>query len=815
MEWMNGLELNEHFRDEQFRQSFTDLYALRTIYAHSILAPTYKPPEAMAGAVSLTEAGQELESRIHFENPALSAPELKTALFGIFAHRNIFVDVANTDASQLAALEGEEILRGAIKHPFAYGRELYDRFFDRYGSRRSDLQPEETQSFLDGTSQGVFQVGRYITGPHGLIESSAVRRHDPTSSAPLSHCTDPSCQALHGVTLRTGLTPIGRAYNLAQQRLRETEGIASTWSGFWNQIYMAELGYYDDFNTEDLPYFVGNALSDGEISLLLQALIEDYPTVLRTRFSAIGQSDKSLQGPSGAIVAGMGRAQCLQLILLASDHEIICSLERLIDTGSLKIPATEVRSSSFGRRGRGGAFRQTAECSSLGLRFVSSRSNLAIPRLNELIRRLYAGDDGLAELQWRLVDTPGENLMTRLDRLVHEADPQRIIQDFVISRPPLFDGMVRYLRYGRFAAPNSQEDRQRLIGRILWKLGYEVPVYPLENATLWKRHNSLRATVGKDTLDTEPRREEVRSAAVNFFVSLEDVLDRTLAFSVWAMMSDHFGVSRSERFRFNLSRARQVMADWIVRENEAQQGTSLELQANGKNNLYALIEGFRLAADLLEKAVRGELGSQERPVAEYPDFADISGIQRFVLRHKYAILDMDENAVNNAISLLRQTALTLKRTKLMEIRNRIPHAGGTFPSKDEFQSMLSAVELTIVALEDAGASPLVCHVSESVGDSYGREYSEVADYRGKRTRLYMPREMSRSGLPSTTTPQVIFVSALLRDSAEVLRFSVEEDSEYARMWSNYPRRNISAASEAEAVVELESLEDGDERVADV
>jgi hypothetical protein len=194
-----------------------------------------------------------------------------------------------------------------------------------------------------------------------------------------------------------------------------------------------------------------------------------------------------------------------------------------------------------------------------------------------------------------------------------------------------------------------------------------------------------------------------------------------------------------------------------------------------------------MAADICDEVITNEsLPKYRRPPEGFPGYAAFTHIEMFPFIHTVALLDLDRSAAVNISSLVRDAARTLKRGNVMSVRNRIPHGGGDFPSSVEFGTAISAIEQAITALEESGACPLVALYAGSSSDGYGRFCVEWKDYRGRTTVLYGPSELEMCGLPSSETPQAIFKMARVRDSAEVLRFSFEEDSEFSRIWSNYP-----------------------------
>src|SRR3990172_4569599 len=114
------------------------------------------------------------------------------ATFCLFFHHDLFVDCAKCDLKALGELVNAELLSGSLRLPHQFGRLLYDKFNDSYSGDRTDhLLPNEALDLVHDTAQGVYQVGRFVSGPLGLIEATCARYVPPTRSLMLWHCSDP------------------------------------------------------------------------------------------------------------------------------------------------------------------------------------------------------------------------------------------------------------------------------------------------------------------------------------------------------------------------------------------------------------------------------------------------------------------------------------------------------------------------------------------------------------------------------------------------------------------------------------------------
>ena len=183
-------ELEERYPDPVRRALFR-LLNIVTVLRYSIIEKGYKVPPALHEAAKLTDYGQgvfELLRRRH-----VPYPEARLVCLLETYHEDLIVDVLETDQDALVTAINKQIRSRSLLYPFAFGRLLYDKYFDLFGDQeRSFLSPEETGRF-GGTPQGVFQVFDLVTGPYGLLESRMVR------------------SLLHTVTSVFAIVRIGRA----------------------------------------------------------------------------------------------------------------------------------------------------------------------------------------------------------------------------------------------------------------------------------------------------------------------------------------------------------------------------------------------------------------------------------------------------------------------------------------------------------------------------------------------------------------------------------------------------------------------------
>lgn len=782
MTWKSAAVLAAEHPSAIYRRQLADLFALSQLVTTCFLPNGYAAPEQAADLISLTALGHRLSTAAQELIPKAREADLKLALFGVFAFTETLIDLEKTEVDGLLALVSDEVRSQRIKYPFTFQRELYERLFKLTGGRQTwAIGPEDTERLLSDASQGVFQMGRFITGPYGILASSSPRFLPPSMRPPLSHCPDPGCQSVHSVKLTTFPTEAGRLYELVWGRLAKAEGAPSEWFRFWRWLIEPPSTFNVDFNFSSLPVLIGNCFSVAELGTLLKLALRENANELRPLLPTV------LTGSAEDISVNRTAAEALQLLLLLPDRAIMRLLERAVDTASIDVPVTEVRRSPYGHVQAGGSYKQLPELSRLGIRFVSQRYNLSVLRLRRLLFLLHAGSDGREELEWQLLDTPGASLEEKVESLLHAEVPRELVTRFVVGRRSSYNIALDYLDHGWFPPPTSPEQRDRIVDRLLWKLGFKVARYPTLYPRFREQCSSLRTVVEYGPTHTDARKQEIRSSAVNVFTSLEEILEESLAFAVWALLYDHWTDSRRRRFRFNLSDARRFVADILSGRYVGSE--PLVIEATGRNSLFALGAGFTAAAELSAERLGDDKEAYRRPSSDYPGwFVPAGGLQLFPFHHTVPILDLDRDAAEAACSALREVQRRLDRGLVLSVRNRISHGGPNFPTQEEFRTAMSAIESTVGFLEDSGLAPLVSVSSGSTTDEWGRGVGVLRDYRGIEHRVSHSSGLRRCGLPSPSESQIVCRLARVAGTGEVLRFVLEEASEFVQLWRDYPRR---------------------------
>lgn len=682
--WRNQLQLERTYSDPEFRKSFSDLYALHVFAAQSFTPLEYRAPADLCRAIKLTPSGQDWADRIQSSINDITLQETCFALFMEFFHQDLFIDVATTDADTMQKIISEEIIERRRRHPWVYEKLLYDRFFELFPTNTDELSYEETTKLLEDTPQGVFQVGPVLAGPFGILRSAASRFHRPPRTVALWHCSDVSCNALHAVRLTTGKNKISQARDLVSQESRRMAGPPSEWDKFFDNT-SGRLAYYDDMQLISLPWLLANAFSERELRSLLAHLIDQYPSEIRARFPANSRFRSIFAGGSERISTSLPKGECLQLILTLHDNEIVKSLESLIDTGVVNIPPTEIRVPVVSYR-IGSWYDLGTECSRFGVRSDSMTANLSLSRMRRMITELYQTDLGIRELEWKLRHITGDSVHQKLDTYIYIEDPKKMVSHLVLDSLDHLHKAFEILRYGNFIIPSSSEEEDRLIGRILWKLGFSVREYPLQYGAFWDRLERLRELARTQPVFTERDVESVRSTGVNFFVSLEEILDQSLSFATWVLLSDH---GTSTDLSWNLDDSRRFMASRLGGV-PAKADEIIKIDSEGRNTLFALVKGFAALATVCRELVSNEASSRRSP-GDFPGYHRRTDLFEFPFLHTVLILDLPHPDQTRLLALLDGITSDLERSQVMNIRNRIDHSRPDFPKPAEVESCCKAV----------------------------------------------------------------------------------------------------------------------------
>ncbi|NQV18766.1 MAG: hypothetical protein HQ534_09515 [Armatimonadetes bacterium] len=759
----------------KFIEKSCDLFSLKFFFSRCIISDKYIINKQLDEAIVLTDAGEKLFTLV---SKKIKSPEdsikIKLLIFLKFYHTELLVDVLKTNLQIIEKILDQEIKKNKIKFPWIFGRTLYNKYFNEFNEQFKNLDFEDTMKLLNGTPQGVFQVGKYVIGPLGLLISSTKRHNLPQRSILLHHCSDPSCTAYH----RTSLHSYPLLVEIEEEidkHLPESE--PSEFGQYFGMMIEEENEYYDYDQLSQSSKTIANIFGEKELKSLLKNVIEQNGNI-RDSFPKL----KEFKGSVDQIVNKLDKAKSFQLLLIEKDTEIIRVLEQLISEDIIHLPATEIR--EVHAPIAIGFYDIKHQCNKLGFRSISYY-NLSINRLNKLI--LHVNDDESEKqlLEWKLKFIKFDSLKQKLEYYTSDTDPQQVIKETILSGPVQIKKVFDFL-YGHFVLPNNEHDEKKLINKILWKLGFSINIYPNAISDFWSKLSNFENTVNKTMSSTSGAKDEIRSSSVNLFVSLEQMLEESLSFSTWFLLSDHYF---STKFNYDFESARSFMCDKlegsVVGSNDP-----LRFDKNGRNTLFPLSEGFTALINLCDLILKSPNKEYLRDKAEYPSFYEKTNYTSYPFLHKILLLDIKENCYQRLKEILSVVAPDFNKNNVLSIRNRLQHNREDFPNTTEILSACNSIRKIVSSLEENCLYPNVYLFKSMFSDKYKRVSYVFEDYKGNIINIQPTFEFIANKLISMRDPQIILPQVCIGDSLEVIRFKYNESSEYLKYWKGFPLKKL-------------------------
>lgn len=768
-------QLEDAYPDPDFRRSLFELLNISNLLADSIIAKDYAVPPALHNQIALTEYGQKIYDQLR--RRSVPFHEAKLLCFLEMYHTDLLIDVNETNRQAIIEVLNRQVADRALSFPFIFGRILYDKYFEEYEDGPEQyLSPEETQRLLQGTPQGVAQFAELVTGPFGILKSRSSRIVRINSSVALRHCSDPSCVAIHRVLLSTDYdASINKHRETLGRILEKEDSRTSSWNQFIKNISAQYVSGYQDWASEPIVILIGDALADPELAKVLGWLLDHGDGYLRSQLSSLNLSI----GKNAT--TGMSRAQLLQLILVEESDNIVSAIDTLVRTNEISVPYGEIRRPVLNKDIRYGMYGLTAELGRYGVRLRSSGPSLAPLRARRLIEQMYRLDQETdrEELDWQMRDEPNDSLEAKLEHYLQTKPPKRAIGNLVLARRSNVVIATTNLRLGSLADENDED----LINAVLWKLGFAIDDLGETNATFWQALESVLQRARQGTVSSQSAdHENIRGAASTYFTALERLLDDSLAYTIWALTSDHYANPKPFVYRPDIDRSLA-----FKRLNDFG-GDSREKLGN-KNTLYPLTRAWvRLARYLQE--LEDNQANYERSTNDFPEWASVQTLEKFPFAHTIAYLDLLPGSRGTIIKTLEEISSRFISGQVSEARNDWLHGQRTssVESLDRLREGIDDVREAVRHIEESGMSRQGYAAVSDIEDGNQRRTVVLTSLDGRNTSLFGPSPFSWLRLPRLTAVQCVMNSARFAEPAECLRFTVEVDSPYSQMWDNYPRR---------------------------
>ncbi|QWS33685.1 hypothetical protein [Curtobacterium aetherium] len=766
MSKLSKKQLLNKYPDQNWRERFIRLGNLSDLLGDCIIRGDYTVPDELNQAIALSGYGDKVFKSLLQKNglkqnakspqDAIKPNDARLMCFLTFTHTDVLVDIERTDIDAIERSIGSQILAGRIRYPFIFGRELYDRAADLFPTERGRLNIDETDDLLEGTSIGVMQSGDYVTGPYGLLRSSASRDVPVFRTVPLYHCADADCDAVHRTELATDFeAPVNRNREKLRKILEDESREASSWGSFLAEVSGFNRKYFDEGSTDTIAFLIGDALSDSELARLAEALLKDGSSQMQAMIDASG---RTITRGRGKFSAGLGRAEWLQLILLCGDEAIVGAVDALVHAERISVPEGEVRRPMVNGSAHSGAFRLQAHLSRFGVGVRPLSLSVASARLRRLLDELYAvGTSADAtELDWQLRGVDAPEREGRLEEFFRNAHPRDVLTRLVLSRRS--DLLTAGHKLGMRIRSIGEQSDDELLDTLMWKLGFDVNPSEARHARFWRLHESLKRLTDEASISTMSDTESIRSVASNYFVALEELLLDSLVFVIWAFNTDHHVSNRRYTYDPDAERSKAI-AILNAMSEEATSGAEYVIRfEDDKNELYSLCRGFGILAGGLDKLV-SRAGDFERDQEGMPEYAEHTVLQTFPFLHTRPFLDVNESARATILRSLREVSRLLDAGKVSDVRNSYLHFRR---SNAELDSMIEALEATSGAvrlLEQNGFYRSVYRRVAMQLDEWGRSAITLRDESGRNAVFARPSKMDWGGLPPLDAPQYVVTSA--------------------------------------------------------
>ncbi|MER7244950.1 hypothetical protein [Kribbella sp. NPDC000426] len=754
--------LKRQLEDPSVSENFSELLSIFTLLANCVIAKQYRVPDSLVRSINLTELGKGTYQQVS-EKRRFKPNELKLAIaMAIGSADGLLVD-PESDVAGLRAALSAEILARRILFPYVFGRDLHDLAAQKY-PEKTFLNNLQTLALLRELPPGVFQEGKTVVGPFGAILSDELRLISARTAVPGYLCSDETCNSLHTIQLRTGDTSIASTREYVNEYISKHH--AGTEDGHARVVNESRVKLLD-FTTVEPSEALFDTLSDAftvpELRLVSETLLRNFlredgsRAHLSKRFGAIVTSPADF-------VASLDRPSLLQLLLTFKDKAVVGAVDAVIRDGRLPMEEYEIRVETVDRSGAG----DSAQVGRLGVR--SYERSIVAERIFGLLQRLYydAGILEPADLEYGLGTSAGTGPVDLLGLAVRRLEPRDLLKDLVLTNRRAAYEAAEYLGVH---APDKLE-RDELLESMLWKLGAPTEIVFTDLDRMESHEESLLSA-------NERSSEEIlRGHISNLFATVEDSLQRALAFSTWAMTADHFLLENG--FQYDpLPDAMQLT--WLDEMAPTEVG-ALALKKDGKNTLAPLAAGFgRLAKGL--KAMQAT--DLIRPEDQEPLICRASP-RPFVFKTTVPYFDLTAESQTNVLSALHEIAALFSDVIVAKVRNATVHGNNPFPSAAEIRLAVDRVKQGRRLLSGSGLFPQVFAFDGRTMDAFGRErYRYIRGER--RVDLNWPVWPVAPRMP-LHQPRLVIVDVASFGAVGPMRFSLKARPGKDAYWDDWPKR---------------------------
>lgn len=779
MNWMNSSQIDNHMLTRMSalsRQVLKTVFPLSTVVRRSFHSVDFEIPPDMHEVVPLSLYGEEMLGLFEDEDK-LPSNEKCFVAFLIFYHRDLLIECDKIDTHRLLTVVNNLISSSSVVIPDRFGRSLYDRFNSQaWGERLEFLEPEQATNLLQGEQAGVYQLGRVVTGPLGIILSEEQRLVPLSSSIPLWHCSDPGCGRIHSVKLRKyGRKPITVLRRL-ESWLDSSEGPASEWQ-YPLETLLTNEG--PKVFCDLLPLIADTISGNERTALTAKILTTSRGGNLRTIIEARLGANIARGSPNQVAEALTGNTQ-LQLIATLPDNVVIESIDNAVRDDVIKIPQSEIRRANMT------ALRASSGDTACSLSVLGIRSERENPSrfLSSLIYDAYNEQHALSDLNWR-TDVDNASPATVFEFL-HRRGPREAIKKLIAPSQRVAEHIARKVYTLAPLAVKETLDEDRL----LWKLGFDVPRYDqkyskFRSSLIAFRESAIRADVRLSDSD----RDSIRSSGVNAFVYSENFIEELISYNVWLLSQDHFGYTL---FKYSFDNAVSVVSD-VVGKVQNGHGQEVVWSTTGGNTLGVLLAYARAAANWMRSLPDMNREVYERPVELLPHFTT-PGDSLFPFVHTVLWADADKTELREFALRFEGVVKTLEQSKVAEIRNGIGHYRDKdgFPLTDAIVACETRLTSALDTSDVTRLLPKAFWMRQKIAGEFGISSCEMVDYADRKINVSAPQVMRGLINPRFGHAYLVPSCSLLGRNGSKLIFELNEESAYTRLWAAYPPRTSLA-----------------------
>tara|TARA_Y100001934_G_C12356175_1_gene778275 strand:- start:38 stop:2488 length:2451 start_codon:yes stop_codon:yes gene_type:complete len=682
-----------------------------------------------------------------------------------------------TDLEQLLSFFERWLLSGAIRLPFVWSKQFDEKIFEwREEHRRSELIPYDTWwAILEDLPTGVFQVGTWVTGPFGVLCSQQIRNICPHISFPLWQKDQITgevklSERVNRDTPKIGINAVYPIIRPVDSLLSNEEPSFAFKSKLQAKITIARLLN----NQQAIGELITECFLEEELRCMLRGFWNATalpPELKKEKSDFMAILDGLTDIPKIAdFFEDLELNGLMQLVLLLSNHAIRFIVERLVLNEDICIPAAEIRTL------RPGLIRDDFAPSAIELGHLGLRERPVMPtlKLRNLIIKAYTDLDITNDLMWRIKAESKEQIENYLASYIRDNGVEHTIETLLLSTLSTASWLQGELNIPELAMEFGSSELQSIAA---YKLGFNISDSRDPIEVFMTRHNTFQNILNSSPrVATESTREHIRSHAVNYFESVENILGKLIPFNCWMMKSDHL----ETQLAYDLASGNKAVSELeSCTDHKSSHGT---WDINGENALGTLLDYL----GLLNKWLSGKKEAHRREES-WPGDRDCP------FEHTEFWADCDEREYNAYISDLSTFAKHIYSADVCKVRNGILHHRdkGRFPSFDDIFSCLENLKTAVDFANEKALYPISFHkVNSTTCELTGSISTLFRSNNHEHERLvFKPSSADfRSIRKSRHIKHYLFAPRDFLTTADSwIYFSETEPSSYSKFWHGYPK----------------------------